>query len=155
MSTRLKWFLDSRGIRYEVVPHDPTSTSRETARVAHVPEDRLAKSVILEDERGYVMAIVPASCRVSLEALGDELNRRLELATEDELHELFRDCELGAVPPIADPYGLPAVVDHRLWDLADVYFEAGDHQDLIHLTGAEFQRLQQHALTASFGRRLD
>ena len=73
MSTRLKWFLDSRGIRYEVVPHMHTSTSRETARVAHVPADRLAKSVILEDERGYVMAIVPASCRVSLEALEVEL----------------------------------------------------------------------------------
>ena len=154
MSTRLKWFLDSRGIRYEVVPHMHTSTSRETARVAHVPADRLAKSVILEDERGYVMAIVPASCRVSLEALEVELNRRLELATEEELHEIFRDCELGAVPALADPYGIPAVVDHSLWDLADVYFEAGDHEDLIHLTGSEFQRLQQHALTARFGQRL-
>ena len=55
---------------------------------------------------------------------------------------------------IADPYGIPAVVDHRLWDLGDVYFEAGDHEDLVHLTGAEFQRLQQHSLTASFGRRM-
>jgi len=154
MSTRLKWFLDSRGIRYEVVPHGHTSTSRETARVAHVPEDRLAKSVILEDERGYVMAIVPATCRVSLEALEAEIDRRLELASEDELRELFRDCELGAVPAIADPYGIPAVVDHRIWELADVYFEAGDHEDLIHLSGVEFQRLQQHALTASFGQRI-
>jgi len=154
MSTRLKWFLESRGIHYEVVPHEHTSTSRETARVAHVPEERLAKSVILEDERGYVMAIVPASCSVSLEALEAELNRRLELASEEELHELFRDCALGAVPAIADAYGLPAVVDRRLWDLADVYFEAGDHEDLIHLTGADFQRLQQHSLTARFGRRL-
>lgn len=155
MSTRLKWFLDSRGIHYEVVPHMHTSSSRETARVAHVPEERLAKSVILEDERGYLMAIVPATCRVSFEALEAELNRRLELASEEELRELFRDCELGAVPAIADPYGLPAVVDQRLWGLEDVYFEAGDHEDLIHLTGAEFQRLQQHALTASIGRRLD
>ena len=153
ISNRLKWFLESRGIRYEVVPHAHTSTSRETARVAHVPAEHLAKSVILEDERGYVMAIVPASCRVSLDALEAEIDRRLELASEDELRELFRDCEVGAVPAIADPYGMPAVVDHRLWDLSDVYFEAGDHEDLVHLSGAEFQRLQQHALTASFGRR--
>ncbi|MGI9592823.1 MAG: aminoacyl-tRNA deacylase [Myxococcota bacterium] len=153
ISNRLKWFLESRGIRYEVVPHEHTSTSRETARVAHVPAEHLAKSVILEDERGYVMAIVPATCRVSLDALEAEIDRRMELASEDELRELFRDCELGAVPAIADPYGIPAVVDHRLWDLSDVYFEAGDHEDLVHLSGAEFQRLQQHALTASFGRR--
>ena len=152
MSTRLRWFLDSRGIRYEVIPHPRTSNSLETARVAHVPGERLAKSVILEDERGYVMAILPASCRLSLDALEAEINRHLELASEEELRELFRDCEPGAVPAVADPYGIPAVVDKRLWDLSDVYFEAGDHEDLIHLTGAEFQRLQEHSLTGRFSR---
>ena len=154
MSARLRWFLDSRGIRYEVLPHLHTSTSLETARVADVPGERLAKSVILEDERGYVMAILPASCRVSLDALEAELNRRLELASEEELGELFRDCEVGAIPAVADPYGLPAVIDDSLRDLSDVYFEAGDHEDLVHVTGAEFQRLQERALTGRFGQRV-
>lgn len=150
MATRLRSFLESQGIGYEVLPHSHTSSSLETARAAHVPGDWIAKSVLLEDERGYVMAILPASRRVSLDALQSQLHRKLELASEEELARLFEDCEIGAIPPVADAYGLPAVIDDRLWDLSDVYFEAGDHEDLIHLSGQAFQEIQAHADHASF-----
>jgi Ala-tRNA(Pro) deacylase len=152
MAARLRSFLDSQGIRYEVLPHPHTSTSLETARAAHVPGERIAKSVVLEDERGYLMAILPASCRVSLDALERQLQRKLELASEAELAGLFQDCEIGAVPPVADPYGLPAVIDERLWHLSDVYFEAGDHEDLVHLSGEAFQAIQVHAYHGRFSR---
>ena len=149
MAARLRSFLDSQGIRYEVFPHPHTSTSLETARVAHVPGDRIAKSVVLKDEGGYVMAILPASCRVSLAALERQLQRKQALAG------LFDDCETGAVQPVADPYGMPAVVDERLWNLSDVYFEAGDHEDLIHLSGEAFQEIQVHAYHGRFSREPD
>ena len=152
MATRLRSFLDSQGIRYEVLPHSHTSTSLETARAAHVPGERIAKSVVLEDERGYLMAILPASRRISLDSLERQLHRKLELASEAELAGLFRDCEMGAVPPVADPYGMPAVIDDRLWELSDVYFEAGDHEDLVHLSGEAFQEIQAHAHHGSFSR---
>lgn len=155
MAARLKSFLDSQGIRYEVLPHHHTSTSLETARAAHVPGDRIAKSVVLEDELGYLMAILPASCRVSLDALERQLHRKLQLAPEAELAGLFQDCEIGAVPPVADPYGMPAVVDDRLWNLPDVYFEAGDHEDLVHLSGEAFQEIQARARHGSFSREPD
>ena len=150
MAERLRSFLDSQGIQYEVLPHPHTSTSLETARAAHVPGDRIAKSVVLEDEQGYVMAILPASRRVSLDALERQLHRKLTLASEEELSGLFGDCELGAVPPVADPYGMPAVIDDSLWNLTDVYFEAGDHEDLVHLSGKAFQEIQAHAHHGSF-----
>ena len=146
MAARLRWFLDTRGVRYETLPHPHSSNSLETAREAHVPEDRLAKSVILEDERGYIMAILPASCRISLVDLEHQIHRKLELASEAELGQLFKDCEIGAVPPIGDPYGIPAVVDDRLWGADDVFFEAGDHEDIIHLSGEAFHELQKSPL---------
>ena len=133
-----------------MLTHPHTSTSLETAHAAHVPGDRIAKSVVLEDERGYLMAILPASHRVSLDALERQLHRKLALASEAELTGLFEDCEIGAVPPVADPYGMPAVIDDRLWNLPDVYFEAGDHEDLIHLSGEAFQEIQVHAQHGSF-----
>jgi Ala-tRNA(Pro) deacylase len=150
MAMRLRSFLESQGVRYEVLPHPHTSTSLETARAAHVPGDRIAKSVVLEDAKGYMMAILPASRRVSLAALERQLHRKLTLASEKELGQLFEDCEVGAIPPVADAYGLPAVIDDRLWNLSDVYFEAGDHEDLIHLSGQAFQDIQTHAHHGSF-----
>jgi Ala-tRNA(Pro) deacylase len=155
MAARLRSFLDDQGIQYEVLPHPHTSTSLETARAAHVPGDRIAKSVVLEDEQGYLMAIVPASRRVALDALESQLHRKLALASETELAQLFEDCEIGAIPPVADPYGMPAVVDDSLWNLPDVYFEAGDHEDLIHLSGEAFHEIQARARHGSFSRDPD
>ncbi len=144
MAARLRSFLDSQGIRYEVLPR------LETARAARVPGGWIAKSVVLEDDLGYLMAILPASCRVCLDALERQLDRRLALVSEADLARLFQDCETGAVPPVADPYGMPAVVDDRLWKLPDVYFEAGDHEDLLHLSGEAFHATQVRSYRASF-----
>ena len=77
IAPRLRWFLDAHGVRYEIRPHPRSSNSAETAQLAHVPLDALAKPVLLEDELGYVMAIVPASRSVDLRNLSDQLHGRL------------------------------------------------------------------------------
>jgi Ala-tRNA(Pro) deacylase len=137
----VKWFLDSHNLSYEVIQHPHTSSSEETADAAYIWGDQLAKSVVLEDERGYVMAVLPASHRVDLKKLRRKMHRKLELATETELAEIFRDCEIGAVPPLGPAYGVPVVYDDRLGKLGTVYFEAGDHEDLVHVNAAGFREL--------------
>lgn len=152
ISARLKWYLDSHGVKYQIVPHSHTTTSLGTAQAAHVPGERLAKCVLLEDERGYVMAVLPASRRISLPDLEEQLERHLELASEDELSQLFRDCEVGAVPPVGSAYGIPTVVDDSLMNAPDVYFESGDHEDLVHVRGLEFLTLMMGARHGRFSR---
>jgi Ala-tRNA(Pro) deacylase len=152
IAARLKWFLDSRGAHYDLVPHHHTSTSLETAEAAQVPVDRVAKCVLLEDERGYLMAVLPASHRIRIRELTEQMERSLELASEPELQQLFADCEPGAVPPVGAAYGLPTVVDDSLLSAPDVYFEAGDHEDLVHLSGAEFLSLLSGSRHGRFSR---
>ena len=62
--------------------------------------DQLAKGVVLEDDKGYVMAVVPSTHKIDMTILDRYLGRNLELATETELCQLFHDCEVGAIPPI-------------------------------------------------------
>ncbi len=150
MANRVSRFLDRHGVRYDVVHHRHTSTSIESARAARVPPDHVAKCVLLEDERGYLMAVVPASRRISLHAVRDQLGRGLKLASEIDLWHLLADCEVGAVPPIGEPYDIPTLVDERLIDLEDVYFEGGDHEDLVHVEGDSFRRLLQRARQGRF-----
>ncbi len=152
IARRLKWVLDTHAIDYQVVQHAHTQTSADSARSAHVPTGRVAKCVLVEDERGYVLAIVPASCRVSLEALEQTLGRHLELASEAELEDIYQDCELGAVPPVGATRAIPIAVDDSLLRLPDVYFEAGDHEGLVHVTGESFRRLIGASLHGRFGR---
>ncbi len=134
----VQWYLESNGVSYETLQHPYSRTSEETADVAFIWEDQLAKTVLLEDERGYVVAIVPASCRVDLKKLERQLDRKLELASEAELADVFPYCEMGGLPPMGKAYGIPTVYDDRLRKLSWVYFEGGDHRDLVYLGGREF-----------------
>jgi Ala-tRNA(Pro) deacylase len=137
----LQQYLDEHGVTYDVLRHAPTVSSMRTAEASHVPGDYLAKAVVLKQEAGYLLVVLPASHRLRLDDLEASLNRHVELATEQEIDALFRDCALGAVPPIGAPYGVGMIVDDSIARQPDVYFEGGDHETLVHMTGAQFARL--------------
>ena len=134
-------FLELQSVEYDLLPHTHTGSSHETAEAAHVNEDHIAKAVIVKDAAGYAMLVVPASNWVEVEHLRKELNRDFHLATEDELAKLFNDCEAGAVPPLGPAYGIETFLDEALTSLANVYFEAGDHEQLVHTAGEAFRTL--------------
>lgn len=154
IAKRLKGYLDATGVDYEVLPHPHSGYSAQTARRSRVPLHCLAKPVLLEDEYGYVVAIVPAARAVDIGRLGLQLNRDLELATEAEIGHLFPDCDDGALPPLGMPYRIPTVYDDSLTGLSDVYFEAGDHDDVVHMDGDAFLELLSGSLHGRFSRSL-
>src|SRR5689334_21207018 len=127
IAASVREYLRHEGIPYDTVTHSNTHDSSHSAQAAHVSGDQVAKCVLLEDENGYLMAVLPASHRLDLQAVRYELDRPFEMARENEIIELFSDCEPGAIPPLAPAYGIEAVVDKSLADISDVYFEAGDH----------------------------
>jgi len=128
---------------YEVVPHPKTYSSIETANAAHVADDHIAKGVLLKDKTGYLLAVIPASQWVDLNRTKEKLGRDLQLASEEEVERLFADCSLGAIPPLGSAYGVETVLDEALTSLANVYFEGGDHERLIRVTGEQFKRLMK------------
>jgi Ala-tRNA(Pro) deacylase len=146
----LKHFLDNNGIDYELVRHPYANNALGSAKSARLPPDKVAKCVMLEDEGGYLIAVCPASKRICLGDLYHEINRRLEFASEAELADQLGDCVLGAVPPVGELYDMEVVVDADLFMQPDVYFEAGDHEDLIHVSAEAFQRIMRNAEHASF-----
>ncbi len=148
----LQHYLDRLGVDYEVVAQPYADTGLDTAERAHIPANRLARANMLEDEGGYLMAVCAASRRIKLGDLYREINRRLEFANESELADVLGDCALGAVPPVGDLYGIDVVVDLELFMQPDVYFEAGDHEDLIHVSADNFQKLMSNADHASFSK---
>jgi len=152
MAVTLQHYLDGLGVDYELVEHPYADNGLDTAESAHIHPDKLAKSIMLEDEGGYLMAVCPASRRIKLGELYRETNRRLEFADENELADMLGDCVLGAVPPVGELYGIDVVVETELFMQPDVYFEAGDHVDLIHVSADNFQKLMSNAEHASFSK---
>ena len=144
IAARLQQFLTQQGIDFSVVEHSHTGSSTETAQAAHIPGDRVAKAVIVKDEAGYVMVVIPSTHRLHLGQLHKALGRELGLATESEISTLFQDCERGAIPPVGAAYGIDTVVDNAFMEQPDVYLEAGDHEELIHLSGDQFRTLMRN-----------
>lgn len=137
--------LRFRGVDYRIVEHPHTSTAAGTAHAAHVAASHVAKAVLLKDSGGYVLAVLPASEELDLERVSRDLHRPMVLATEADVAEAFFDCEPGAVPAVGEEYQIPTIVDTSLRDAGDVYFEAGDHERLVHLGSAAFRRLMEDA----------
>jgi Ala-tRNA(Pro) deacylase len=154
MSVTLHDCLRSKGSRYEIVQHPYSHSSIETAAAAHIPGDRLAKTVLFEDEHGYVAAVLPSTYAVRLSELWAKTGRHLVLAKEIDLRELFKDCDAGALPPVCTAYGVQTYLDESLAQQPDVYFEAGDHEELIHMGADQFLDLMDRAERARFAHRI-
>jgi len=142
LSHTLSRFLGTRSIDYQTIEHRHTMTTNQTASSAHVPRNRLAKGVLFGDDQRYVLAIIPATGRVDIDALGELLgSKEVVLAGEDEIAMMFPDCELGAIPVVGAAYGVDMVVDASLLVQPEVYFESGDHEHLVHLSGPNFRKM--------------
>ena len=141
----LKDFLDSSGVHYDLVDHPYSVSSMYTATEAHVSGEQLAKGVVLKDDDGYLVAVIPATHHVQLGKLRKQYNRYFSLADERDLRALFSDCSVGAIPPIGAAYGVDVIFDDCLNECGDVYFEAGDHIDLVHVGAVEFRSLMGNA----------
>ncbi len=146
----VKDVLEKNRMEYSVIPHPRTQSSKESAGVARVLPERLAKAVVLNDDKGYVMVVIPSNRHVNVHTLSRKLGRVLALASEDRIAPVFKDCDVGAIPPLGPAYGMETMLDDTLVGQPEIYFEAGDHEELIRVEGEQFLALLKEARHGQF-----
>src|SRR3990170_343560 len=151
--TRVKEYLDKEKVPYEHHIHRTAYTAQEVAAEEHVPGKMLAKAIILKVDDRLAMAVLPATARADLAALGASAGaKEVRLATEFEFTGLFPDCEVGAMPPFGNLYGLPVYVEEMIRRDPEIVFNAGTHQDTIRMKYEDFARLARpHILEFALG----
>ena len=141
---KLKEFLDSHDVKYVTITHSPAFTAQEVAASAHVPGRELAKTVMVKLDGQMVMVVLPASMRVDLDRLREATGAKsVALATEQEFKETFPECELGAMPPFGNLYGMKVFVADSLAEDEEIAFNAGSHTELLRMAYKDFERLAQ------------
>lgn len=142
---KLQDYLDHHGIKYVVINHSPAYTARETAASTLIPRREFAKTVLVKLADGkLVMAVVPASRHVDLNALSDAAGTKAScLADEEEFEALFPGCEAGAAPPFGNLYDIPVYADRELMEEDDLAFNAGMHTQIIRLSAKDYRDLVQ------------
>lgn len=139
---RLKTFLEQNGVHYVSIPHSPALTATEAAASAHVAGRDFAKTVIVKIDGIPAMLVLPATRRLLMPELREMFeSEQVKLATESEILAWFPDCELGAMPPFGNLYGLTVHVCASLAREREIAFNAGTHQEVIKLAYEDFDRL--------------
>jgi Ala-tRNA(Pro) deacylase len=139
---KLREFLDGQGIKYVTVSHPVAYTAQETAALTHVVSKELAKTVIVKVDGALAMAVLPASYEVDLSRLRAATGARtISLAKEKEFKNQFPECEIGAMPPFGNLYGMAVFVDESLAKDKEIAFNAGSHNELVRLFYDDFERL--------------
>jgi Ala-tRNA(Pro) deacylase len=143
ISARLQQVLVRSRVEYDLIQHREAFTAGRVAQESHIRGRNLAKVVVVRTpEPGYLMTVLPASCHIDLARLERMTGRPgLELASERELQRLFPDCEAGAMPPFGHLYGLPIFLDACFRDHEDIWFQAGNHHEVVRLSMPEYERL--------------
>jgi len=145
IANTVKDYLAGNSVDYELITHAHSHSSRDSANAAHVTFKHLAKAVIVKEDETFLMIVVPSDHHVHLGRLHHLLGQDVGLATEQELVSLFPDCEGGAIPPLGSAYRLKTLVDSSLLEQPEVFFESGDHEHLVKVTGEQFSRLLRDA----------
>lgn len=150
---QLESYLRDNHVPFQGQSHAVAFTAQEIAASEHIPGKMLVKVVMAVADGKLVMLALPAHYRVDVAGAATVLGARdIRLAREDEFATTFADCELGAMPPFGNLYGVPVFVDRSLSKQDTIVFQAGTHTHTMSLKYADFERLVKPTV-AEFARR--
>lgn len=139
---KLREYLDQNHVEYSHTVHPLAYTAREVASAEHLPPREIAKTVVIWTDSGYHMAVIPANKVVDFQELRTALGfTHARLATEQELGQIFTDCDLGAMPPFGNLYDMHVYVDSSLAQDEHIAFNAGTHRDVVHMRFEDYKGL--------------
>ncbi len=139
---KLREFLDNNHIKYVSIAHSRAYTASDVAQSAHIPGKEMAKTVIVKIDGKMAMAVLPASYSIDLDRLKEVTGANdIDLATELDFKDAFPECEIGAMPPFGNLYGMEVFTAARLAEDENIAFNAGSHTELVQLSYKDFERL--------------
>lgn len=127
---------------YRLITHTRGRSTAQLAAAIHVPARKVAKVVVVRAGERYLMAVLPSHRRLDLVRFSQMIGeRRLSLAGEEEIEQLFPDCEVGAMPPLGNLYHLPVYVDQSLAMSPNIFFRSGSYHEVIEIRYEDFARI--------------
>jgi Ala-tRNA(Pro) deacylase len=139
---KLKEFLDQNHVKYVSITHSKAYTAQEVAASAHIPGQAMAKTIIVDLDGDMAMAVLPANRKIVLEDLREITgSERAKFVSEDKFKDRFPDCEIGAMPPFGNLYGMDVYAAESLAANTEIAFNAGSHEEIIKLAYRDFAQL--------------
>lgn len=145
ISNTVRRYLDAQDVRYSIISCPVDEHGRWQGDVDDVSPASIARAMILKDISGLVMAVLPVTHRLKLDALNRQLHRKLRKADAVDFRGVFADCSPGILPALGEAYNFETVIDDSLLDQDFVYIASGNIGELVQISGEDFQLLHSNA----------
>jgi prolyl-tRNA editing enzyme YbaK/EbsC (Cys-tRNA(Pro) deacylase) len=132
MVDRITAFLDSHGVAYRCVHHEPTRTSEESAKARGEPLEVGGKAIVMKVGEEFMLFVFSAARRIDSQKIKAHFGvKKIRFASAEELHQLT-----GLVPGSVPPFGKPILpfalfVDTSIERNTTIAFNAGSLTDSI------------------------
>lgn len=144
-SITVRRYLNKQDVRYATTSFDGSVEDMFTKGNENINPAQIAKAVVLKDIRGMLMAVLPAPHTLDIDAINRQLHRNLKEASSEDYQTVFADCSPGVLPPLGEAYGFETVIDDGLLDQDLVYFVSGNSNELVRISGYDFQLIHSNA----------
>lgn len=136
-----RW-LDTEGVSYRHLHHEPTHTSEESARARGEDVRIGGKALLVKIGDGFRLFVLSAALKFDSAAVKQRFGvKRMRFATADELRE-----QTGLVPGSVPPFGRPILpfdlfVDESILANERIAFNAGSPTDSIIMSVQDYLRI--------------
>lgn len=140
----VKTYLARSGGRFKGRQTSAADSFEKTVALAGIPLDKVIRPVMLKSGKAYLMAIVRGDQQPDMARINKLFKREFESCTEEETRQLLPGCDPVALPPLAEPFGLRAIMDKSIEEMEQVYFATGVAGLFISAGREDFANLQQN-----------
>lgn len=145
-------YLEKNKVKYETIAHKTVYTAYDLAQTLKIKLQEIAKTLIVKTDKGYAIAVLPASMMLDLAKLKKLLQaKKIEIAKELVMKKIFK-VKPGTVVPFGSLHKTPVVMEKSLAKAKQIIANAGSYTDSIKIKLADFLKLEQ-PIEGNFGKK--
>lgn len=143
METKITKLLDSKGIKYKLLPHEkPVFTCEDVAKERNVPLNEMIKCILLVDkDKKYFLAYIISEKRVDTQKIREIIGcSRLSFASEQQIEEIL-GYRIGAIPPLLLKTEIPIIFDNGIIKKDEINISSGNPKEGLELSSKDLIEL--------------
>lgn len=147
LSSKLKKHLETKKVKYTVVPHKTVFTAYDLAQTMGEKLEHVAKTLAVKADKNHLIVILPGHRRLDLSKLQKLVKaKKVEIAKEGVMKSVF-GVKPGALTPFGKLYkNAPVFVDKTLTKARKVLAATGSFEESLHMTVKDFLKATEATL---------
>ncbi|WP_286805966.1 MULTISPECIES: HDOD domain-containing protein [unclassified Marinimicrobium] len=155
LPTSVESLLNSQNIHYDLATAPVDANNQPLWHDQHLRNVGAAKAVLLEDEKGRILAVISADTLLDLNAVNRQMDRELRATNQGAVRQFCDTYSLQSVPALPKLAGLPTLVDKQLLSRESLLLDSGDDTQLLHINRDDFQQVLEDAIICDIATPLD